>query len=59
MPTMRALSITIPIARSSAPATMLGGIPDTICAQLSGCKIIYCVENNIWGEPAVDVYGLQ
>ena len=35
------------------------GIPDTICAQLSGCKIIYCVENNIWGEPAVDVYGLK
>jgi len=30
-----------------------------ICAQLSGCKTIYCVENNIWGEPAVDVYGLK
>ncbi|MFM7643182.1 MAG: hypothetical protein ACKO5N_00155 [Sphingomonadales bacterium] len=30
-----------------------------ICAQLSGCKTIYCVENNIWGEPAVDVYGLN
>lgn len=35
------------------------GIPDSICAQLSGCKIIYCVEDNIWGEPAVDVYGLK
>ena len=35
------------------------GTPDSICAQLSGCKIIYCVEDNIWGEPAVDVYGLE
>ena len=35
------------------------GIPDPICAQMSGCKIIYCVEDNIWGEPAVDVYGLK
>jgi hypothetical protein len=35
------------------------GSPDPICAQLSGCKIIYCIEDNIWGQSAVDVYGLK
>ena len=34
-----------------------GGV-DPICSQLTGCKVIYRVKNNIWGEPAIDKYGL-
>ena len=33
-------------------------IVDPICNQLTDCKIIYRVANNIQGEPAVDIYGL-
>ena len=34
------------------------GPVDSICKQLTNCKVIYRVKNNIWGEPAVDKYGL-
>ena len=34
------------------------GDVDTICKKLTDCKVIYRVKNNIWGEPAVDEYGL-
>ena len=34
------------------------GNVDPICAQLTNCKTIYRVKNNIWGEPAVDKYRL-
>lgn len=32
--------------------------PDPICSDLTDCESIYCVEDNIWGRPAVDKYGL-
>jgi len=35
------------------------GHPDTICGQLQNCSTIYCCENNIWGQPFVDKYGLS
>lgn len=35
------------------------GNVDTICNELLDCNIIYCVKNNIWGQPAVDIYGLN
>jgi hypothetical protein len=35
------------------------GNVDPICGQLIDCKVIYRVRNNIWGEPAVDKYGLK
>ena len=34
------------------------GSVDEICNQLTDCEVIYRVENNIWGLPAVDKYGL-
>ena len=35
------------------------GNVDAICDKLTDCKVIYRVKNNIWGEPAVDKYGLE
>lgn len=32
---------------------------DPICSELTDCETIYMVENNIWGRPAVDKYGLK
>ena len=34
------------------------GNVDPICSQLTGCEVIYRVKDNIWGQPAVDKYGL-
>ena len=34
------------------------GIPDAICEKLTDCETIYRIENNRWGKPAVDKYGL-
>ncbi len=34
------------------------GQPDTICGQLKDCETVYMVSSNIWGQPAVDKYGL-
>ena len=34
------------------------GNDDPICSKLTDCEVIYRVKNNIWGEPAVDKYGL-
>lgn len=34
------------------------GQPDAICGQLTDCETIYRVKDNIWGQPAVDKYGL-
>ncbi len=34
------------------------GQPDPICGQLTDCEVIYRVKDNIWGQPAVDKYGL-
>ncbi len=34
------------------------GKPDTICSQITDCETIYCVKDNIWGQPAIDKYGL-
>ena len=34
------------------------GQPDEICEELEDCETVYRVENNIWGQPAVDKYGL-
>ncbi|MEN8139574.1 MAG: hypothetical protein ABFR62_14225 [Bacteroidota bacterium] len=34
------------------------GNVDDICKELENCEVIYRVENNIWGLPAVDIYGL-
>ncbi len=34
------------------------GQADSICGQLTNCETIYRVKNNIWGQPAVDKYGL-
>ncbi|HNI43700.1 MAG: hypothetical protein JNM36_19325 [Chitinophagales bacterium] len=31
---------------------------DEICHQLADCETIYIVEDNIWGEPAVDKWEL-
>lgn len=31
---------------------------DTVCRQLTDCRVIYRVKGNIWGMPAVDKYGL-
>lgn len=35
----------------------LGNV-DSICGQLIDCEVIYRVKDNIWGQPAVDKYGL-
>src|SRR5690625_2071687 len=35
------------------------GQPDPICGQLTECEVIYRVKDNIWGQPAVDKYGLE
>jgi hypothetical protein len=35
------------------------GNVEPICVQLTDCKTIYRARNNIWGEPAVDKYGLK
>lgn len=35
------------------------GNVDSICGQLTDCKVIYRVENNIWGLEPVDKYGLK
>ena len=32
---------------------------DSICGQLTDCETIYRVADNIWGQPAVDKYGLE
>ncbi|OJU77542.1 MAG: hypothetical protein BGO09_04995 [Bacteroidetes bacterium 47-18] len=32
------------------------GPADPICDQLTDCKKIYMVKDNLWGEPAVDKY---
>lgn len=32
---------------------------DSICNQITDCKVIYRVENNIWGDSPVDKYGLK
>lgn len=34
------------------------GNVDTICNQLTTCEVIYRVNDNIWGQPAVDKYSL-
>ncbi|MFN8278216.1 MAG: hypothetical protein U0T84_12095 [Chitinophagales bacterium] len=34
------------------------GRPDAICGQLTDCETVYRVKDNIWGQPAVDKYGL-
>jgi hypothetical protein len=34
------------------------GPVDSICNQLDDCETIYRVKGNIWGQPAVDKYGL-
>lgn len=34
------------------------GSVDAICNELKGCEVIYRVDKNIWGEAAVDKYGL-
>lgn len=34
------------------------GQVDSICQQLTECETVYCVQDNIWGQPAVDKYGL-
>jgi hypothetical protein len=34
------------------------GQTDEICGELEDCEIIYCVKDNIWGQPKVDKYGL-
>ena len=34
------------------------GQVDSICHQLDSCEVIYRVDNNIWGKPKVDKYGL-
>lgn len=31
---------------------------DPACDEITSCKIIYRVKNNIWGEPPVDKYKL-
>lgn len=35
-----------------------GMVPD-ICNQVFNCEPIWRVKGNIWGQPAVDVYGLD
>lgn len=34
------------------------GNVDSICKQLTDCEVIYRIKDNIWGQPAVDKYGL-
>lgn len=36
-----------------------GGQVDSICEQMTDCEVIYRVKDNIWGQPAVDKYGLN
>lgn len=31
--------------------------PDQMCSELKECEVIYRVNNNIWGQPAVNKYG--
>ena len=35
------------------------GNPDPICGELKNCEAIYRIEDNIWGQPAVDKYELE
>ena len=35
------------------------GSVDQMCGELENCEVIYCVEDNIWGYPAVDKYELE
>lgn len=35
------------------------GRPDSICLELSKCEVIYRVEDNIWGQPAVNKINLE
>jgi hypothetical protein len=35
------------------------GSADSICGQLKDCEVVYRVQDNIWGEPAVDKYNLS
>jgi hypothetical protein len=35
-----------------------GSKPDPICGQVTNCKIIYMVKDNIWGQPAVNLFKL-
>lgn len=32
---------------------------DTICEELTDCKVVYRSEDNIWGRPAVNTYNLK
>jgi len=32
---------------------------DEMCGELENCETIYRVKDNIWGQPAVDKYGLR
>ena len=34
------------------------GSVDSICNQLEDCEVVYRIEDNIWGQPAVDKYGI-
>lgn len=34
------------------------GSVDPICSEVKNCEVVYRVEDNIWGRPAVDKYGL-
>lgn len=34
------------------------GKPDPICSQVTNCKTIYMVKDNIWGQPAVNLFKL-
>ena len=34
-----------------------GGV-DATCSELQNCEVIYRIEDNIWGQPSVDKYGL-
>jgi hypothetical protein len=35
------------------------GNPEPICFDILKCKVIFCVKDNIWGQPEVDIYGLE
>lgn len=35
-----------------------GGV-DAICNQLNSCQTVYCIKDNIWGQPAKNKYHLK
>ena len=35
------------------------GPVDDLCTEVEDCISVYTIENNIWGRPAVDKYGLN